>query len=935
MFSCLFREKLKKVGEEIISNNYTFQTKETTDLEIILEVCNLLSKKEIADCMKILFEALDEVKSKTCKFFISEHFAYLDILVFSALRRCRAWKKILKGAKDTIPHLYSWHEWIKTEHKKGLFQEKIVVNEKIGSHDKREYFEALKTNNILKVEKFLNQNSGITIESFDLEDKKKTACHIACEIGNLELLKFLKDRYNCNLEARDCEEMTPLFYALESRNLEVIKYLTEKGANLEHNDFVRQTPFYYACYTSSVEAVRYLYEKGCNIDSLYNSKRSPLNKAADMGRKDIVEFLVTSCPEIKINETGKRGRTALQMAVWAKPERIGRTDAKDYPEIAEILLENGASVNQKDHEGYIALVTAAATGAFKSIPILIKFGAIVDWTNNLNETPLYKASERGHLEVCRMLVEEYKANPFLKSQANLDCIEVSIVNQRYQITKYFLENAGVKGGGGGYFNHLISLIVGNYQKRVEILNLAEILCRHYCPFDIETLKKLIGLKDESLLETLLVKKENVKFLIEICLKTRWVHGLKSLFEKFQNEIAIWEWDIFEMSLDLENEEDLKYILTNMNIDLLRVDSTHEETILHCLIKKKNIQVLSHICNFLKDRCVVNSPEIRNIYLKKVNLEMIKNFLNAKNKESYSAIDLAILSKDYVACQILEQVLSEKLPASVAIPFYTVEISEEKSNLSHKRKEKLIAHENQFFTAVSEQELKVLDYAVTTNNFALTISQRNIVLIETEQHLQQVASKIREQASIIGVDMECYNAHKTQATFVCLMQISSVEEDYLIDCLKLHSLINSYLQPIFEAENIIKVFHGCDGDLKWLKSNFDIDVMNLFDTSRAHMLLNNDTVSLGLSNITKQFLGFELDKTYQKADWRVRPLPKVMMEYGRGDSCILLFLWYLLSKELKKSPDLEFQMNIKMARKCWKTIEEFSQNPYFVKVKFLE
>ena len=907
LFSSLSREKLQKI-EEIVINHPIFQTQKS-DLEIILEVCNLLSKKEIADCMRALFEVLDQVKSKTCRFFISEDFAYLDILVFSALRRCRAWKKVIKTAKETVPHLFHWHEWIKTEHKKGLFQEKIVVvrsDVKIDDFSKRDYFEAVKTNNISEIQKFLD--SSITIECVDPEDKKKTACHIACEIGNLELLKFLKEKYNCSLEARDCEEMTPLFYALESKNIQVIEYLINQGVNLEHNDFVRQTPFYYACYVSSVEAVRFLYEKGCDIDSLYSSKRSPLNKAADMGRKDIVEFLVSCCPEIKINETGKRGRTALQMAVWAKPERIGRPDAKDYPEIAEILLENGAQVNQKDHEGYTALITAAATGAVKSIPILIKFGAIVDCVNNLNETPIYKASERGHLEVCKLLLEEYKADLFLKSQvANLDCIEISIVNQRYHITKYFLEKVGDK--GGDYFNKIIRMILSSYEKRNEILSLIE--CCHCCNFDLETLEKLIELKDESLLEKM-ANQENTKLLIETCLKIRWINGLKILLRQ-NNEISLYEWDIFQINLDL-NDEDLRYILTNLNIDIFKTDSETQETILHTLVKKKNTLVLSNICTFLRNYYSVD----------------LANFLNAKSNDSYSAIDLAILNKDYVACQILEQVISEKLQTSITIPSYSIEISEQ-SNLSHKQKEKLIKCENEpLLSLVSEQEWETL--SLQTEDFRTMISQRNIVLVETEQHLEQIASKIFEKFSLIGVDMECYHDQKNGTTFVCLMQISCIEEDYLIDCLKLHLLINQYLQPVFEAEKILKVFHGCDSDLKWLKSNFDIDVVNLFDTSRAHMILNNDNLSLGLSALTQQLLGYELDKTYQKADWRVRPLPKVMMEYGRNDSCVLLFLWFMLSQELKKNPDLESQMNLKMARKCWKTIEESSQSST-IKVKF--
>lgn len=31
---------------------------------------------------------------------------------------------------------------------------------------------------------------------------------------------------------------------------------------------------------------------------------------------------------------------------------------------------------------------------------------------------------------------------------------------------------------------------------------------------------------------------------------------------------------------------------------------------------------------------------------------------------------------------------------------------------------------------------------------------------------------------------------------------------------------------------IKVMHGAENDLRWLKNDFNIDVVNLFDTNRA-------------------------------------------------------------------------------------------------------
>jgi len=913
IFSLSSLEKIKIV-EETINKPII---KENDELGTIMEVCNLLSLKELAECVSTLFQVLDETKSKSCTFFISKDFAYVDILIFSALRRCRSWKKVLKGTKDNdILSLYNWHEWIKTEHKKGLFHSikpQVVTHD----HDNQEYFEALKTyQSSEKIRKYLDH---FNIECFDMKDKKKTGCHIACEIGNLELFKLLHNEYNCNLEALDCEEMTPLFYALASGNLDLIRFLIERGVNLEHQNIFRETPFYWACYMSpSVEIILYLYKQGCSsIDSLYTSKRSPLNKAADMGRKDVVEFLV-GCPEIKINEPGKRGRTALQMAVWAKPESIGRPDSKDYPEIAEILLKHGAQVNQKDHEGYTALITAAATGAIKSIPILIKFGANLDCMNNLKETPLYKASERGHTKVCQLLLEQSAVNVFLKSQVNLDCIEVSILNQHYETVQVFVERFPEKFiQDPKYFNHIVQLIGKQHHSSSspEIFFLVKTLFLIGSEnLERQTIETLLELKDTKILDLMLLSnhqdKQNLQLFIKFFLKIKWISGIKHLVSKSLLNDQ-WNLSIFEINLEELQAEDLSFILKNLNINIFQQNSS-KETILHLLVRKKNTQALSYLCNFLST-CAESDG-------------VIQNFLNQKNKESYSALDLAILHKDYVASEIIEQTIHEKLQTSIFIPSYTLKISKE-TFLKHKHKEKLIAYENTLSeisqkNPITEQEYKYLS-SINHIDFIKILSERNLLFVETEKDLSKIASELLD-SQIIGVDMECYLDSKLQITIVCLLQISSIKEDYLIDCLKLHPWINKYLQPVFEADSLLKVFHGCDGDLKWLKSNFDIDVVNLFDTSKAQMLLTNDPVSLGLSTLTQQFLNFELDKSYQKADWRVRPLPKVMMEYGRNDSCVLLFLWYLLDDEIKRK-NLETQMKTKMARKCWKTLEESSPN----------
>lgn len=117
--------------------------------------------------------------------------------------------------------------------------------------------------------------------------------------------------------------------------------------------------------------------------------------------------------------------------------------------------------------------------------------------------------------------------------------------------------------------------------------------------------------------------------------------------------------------------------------------------------------------------------------------------------------------------------------------------------------------------------------------------------------------------------------------MCVIQIATPDKTFAIDSLVLHKLIAQYLKPVFENSDIVKVLHGCDNDIVWLVTNFGIWTKNIFDTGRAYLVFSkhllNRTFKVNnlpsLTFLSKCFLQVELDKSYQKCDWRIRPLTK--------------------------------------------------------------
>ena len=115
----------------------------------------------------------------------------------------------------------------------------------------------------------------------------------------------------------------------------------------------------------------------------------------------------------------------------------------------------------------------------------------------------------------------------------------------------------------------------------------------------------------------------------------------------------------------------------------------------------------------------------------------------------------------------------------------------------------------------------------------------------------MVEKLRS-ATEIAIDLEHHN-YRTFSGFVCLMQISTREEDFIVDTLALREELED-LNEMFTNPNIVKVctyssaklecidpdymqvLHGAESDIVWLQQDFNLYIVNLFDTYHASKVL---------------------------------------------------------------------------------------------------
>lgn len=167
-------------------------------------------------------------------------------------------------------------------------------------------------------------------------------------------------------------------------------------------------------------------------------------------------------------------------------------------------------------------------------------------------------------------------------------------------------------------------------------------------------------------------------------------------------------------------------------------------------------------------------------------------------------------------------------------------------------------------------------------------------VNSEATLKELLEDIRKVKEI-SVDLE-HHSYRTFQGITCLMQISTREKDYIIDTLTLREDLH-ILNEVFTNPEVVKIFHGADSDIEWLQRDLSLYVVNMFDSHQAAKRLG--LARLSLAYLLKHYCKVEADKTFQLADWRVRPLPEELILYARKDTHYLLYIYDVMKNELIK------------------------------------
>ena len=151
---------------------------------------------------------------------------------------------------------------------------------------------------------------------------------------------------------------------------------------------------------------------------------TPLQIAADCGRREVVEVLLAAHADV--NVANPAGYTALHLAV-----------SESHKEIVALLLANQADVNAKENSGMTPLYFATMRGEKEIAELLKKHGASGAFDPIIHQ--MLVASGNGDIEKVRALINEHPELPNAASPASKTTpLHQAAVNHRTEMVAFLL-----------------------------------------------------------------------------------------------------------------------------------------------------------------------------------------------------------------------------------------------------------------------------------------------------------------------------------------------------------------------------------------------------------------------------------------------------------------------------------------------------------------
>ncbi len=169
-------------------------------------------------------------------------------------------------------------------------------------------------------------------------------------------------------------------------------------------------------------------------------------------------------------------------------------------------------------------------------------------------------------------------------------------------------------------------------------------------------------------------------------------------------------------------------------------------------------------------------------------------------------------------------------------------------------------------------------------------------LDIKLHKQDLPDEIKFSDKI-AIDCE-FTGLNVERDRLCLLQISSGENDAHIIQLNKDNYDAPNLKKILGDENIIKLFHFARADLLFIKKYLEVDVKNVHCTKVMSKIARSYSDKHGLKDLIKEFIGIDISKQLQTSDFGGE-LSDKQLKYCAQDVVYLHKIYASLKKILER------------------------------------
>jgi len=234
----------------------------------------------------------------------------------------------------------------------------------------------------------------------------------------IELLKGGAD-----LEATDENYNTPLVKAAYRGSIASCKEILELGANIDAKGRGENTALCFAAINENEDLCKFLIEAGADVTICNYDGENIYFLAAAQGLTDICLLLIDQGKIDKDckNTTWRSRECGANALMYAAHGPATGVNCSSQTETCKALLEAGLDIDLTDDLGQTALYYAVGSdrpGSAETAKVLMEAGADLNIVTKWGTNALWRAGYSGHLDVCKLIIEQGGDIPIVGDHCN-------------------------------------------------------------------------------------------------------------------------------------------------------------------------------------------------------------------------------------------------------------------------------------------------------------------------------------------------------------------------------------------------------------------------------------------------------------------------------------------------------------------------------------